>query len=338
MERSFSIKKEQELIEVNNLTQLNSGNNESWLLLPNFLGHGSMKEIRLKEGFTLFIEDLNSKETFISSLACDHFPVRFSFTVYGEVKIHDEINGFYHIQNRGESSFTFTTNPTKGSIEKKAGERTTLITLLIAPHLFAGMMEDDADQISVNLKSLIKMRDAFKYHWTIFQTAEIREVLNQILTCPYKGLTRRLFFESKAIELIALILDYLGNENRDVFCRKWNNSRDIKKLYQAKDILISRMEAPPGLFELAQEVGLSHTRLNRGFHGLFDTTVFGYLKRLRLETARSYLESGEMNVTEAAYSVGYSSLSHFSMVFKKYTGVNPGIYVRNERKRIISVR
>ena len=42
--------------------------------------------------------------------------------------------------------------------------------------------------------------------------------------------------------------------------------------------------------------------------------------------AAELLRAGKHNVTEAAFEVGYSSLSHFSQAFHETFGVCPGLY------------
>ncbi len=88
------------------------------------------------------------------------------------------------------------------------------------------------------------------------------------------------------------------------------------------------MQDPPTLVELAQAVGLSHSKLNRFFPQLYGTTVFHYLRDLRMHHARMLLNNGNMNVTEAAISVGYSNLSHFSNAFRDKFGLLPSQYLR----------
>jgi len=167
--------------------------------------------------------------------------------------------------------------------------------------------------------------------WTAEQTAAVSSVLYQILTCPFESLTRRLFLESKATELIALHLDCLKGERPRRNQCLLPDAEYISKIYQAKDLLVRSVENPPGLFELAKIVGLSHSNLNKGFHQIFNTTVFGYLRTARMEEAKKILLDGDMNVTETAYAVGYSSLSHFSLAFRKYAGVNPGEIRQKQR-------
>ncbi|MEJ2157126.1 MAG: helix-turn-helix transcriptional regulator [Desulfobacteraceae bacterium] len=82
---------------------------------------------------------------------------------------------------------------------------------------------------------------------------------------------------------------------------------------------------------MARAVGTTHTQLNRGFRRIYGTSVFGYLRKMRLEKARHLLEKGKMNVTEAAMAVGYNSLSSFSRAFSNHFGMKPMRYLKKER-------
>jgi AraC-like DNA-binding protein len=102
---------------------------------------------------------------------------------------------------------------------------------------------------------------------------------------------------------------------------------DIERIHEARDILIRNLQDPPYLLDLAWQVGLNDTKLKRGFRQIFGTTVFGYLQLKRLERARSLLEERNMNVSEVAATVGYSSLSHFAKVFTQHFGAKPSFYL-----------
>lgn len=83
------------------------------------------------------------------------------------------------------------------------------------------------------------------------------------------------------------------------------------------------MICPPSLLELSRMVGLNDFKLKIGFKDHYGTTVFGYLRDMRMEHAMMLLLEGEANVTDAAARVGYANLSHFSEVFRKKYGINP---------------
>ncbi len=84
--------------------------------------------------------------------------------------------------------------------------------------------------------------------------------------------------------------------------------------------------ANPGLqLETAvQHLGISHTKLNRLLKAEHGLTFSAYLNKLRLtEAARLLRQSGDLSVTQIAYSVGYKNVSHFNQLFKKEYACTP---------------
>ncbi|WP_092212171.1 helix-turn-helix domain-containing protein [Desulfoluna spongiiphila] len=47
--------------------------------------------------------------------------------------------------------------------------------------------------------------------------------------------------------------------------------------------------------------------------------------------ANKYLVEGELNVSETAWEVGYTNVSHFIRSYKKQHGVNPGDVSRSSK-------
>lgn len=99
--------------------------------------------------------------------------------------------------------------------------------------------------------------------------------------------------------------------------------RDRRPLQRARDLLIAELARPWTLDDLAREVGLTQKRLKTGFKSLYGFAVYAFLKEQRLLEARRLIESGEMNVTQAAIAVGYSNPSHFSQLFLRRFGMQP---------------
>ena len=54
------------------------------------------------------------------------------------------------------------------------------------------------------------------------------------------------------------------------------------------------------------------------------STFTDHLARLRVEKARTLLESTSLRVSEIAYSCGFRSISQFNRRFKEITGKTPG--------------
>ncbi|MDG1038922.1 MAG: two-component regulator propeller domain-containing protein [Polaribacter sp.] len=75
--------------------------------------------------------------------------------------------------------------------------------------------------------------------------------------------------------------------------------------------------------ELASQLKLSRSQLYRKIKTLTGQTVNEFIRKIRLERAKQILDSGKANISEACFSVGFSSPSYFSKCFKAHFGVLP---------------
>ena len=81
--------------------------------------------------------------------------------------------------------------------------------------------------------------------------------------------------------------------------------------------------------ELLQEKFHYHfDYLNRQFKVWTGKSIFHYLKEVRMERAKTLLETGYYTVEEVATQCGFQDSFYFSKVFKKQTGVTPGKWKR----------
>jgi AraC-type DNA-binding domain-containing proteins len=71
--------------------------------------------------------------------------------------------------------------------------------------------------------------------------------------------------------------------------------------------------------------------LNRMFKRATGTTIFAYLNELRISKAKQMLYDGSIGISEVSEKCGFKDVYYFSKVFKKYTGLTPGIYSKNRR-------
>lgn len=95
-------------------------------------------------------------------------------------------------------------------------------------------------------------------------------------------------------------------------------------LTKVNDIIENHLdEAGFGVNELSQTIGLSQSQLFRKLKALTGKSTNAYLRSYRLHRAKSLLEQGELNVSEAAYEVGFNDPLYFSRVFSKEFGISP---------------
>lgn len=154
-------------------------------------------------------------------------------------------------------------------------------------------------------------------------TREQRMVVASLLQPPVPKAAQALWYQSKALELMAHFL--FTPKDPEFFCmRQKRVARE--RVERVKELLARDLAEPPALEFLGQEVGCSPFHLSRIFSREVGLTIPQYLRKLRMERAAELLRSGRYNVTEAATEVGYASLSHFSKAFCETIGCCPVLY------------
>ena len=77
---------------------------------------------------------------------------------------------------------------------------------------------------------------------------------------------------------------------------------------------------------LTQEVGISRAQLHRKMKEMTGISTSECIRNIRLEQAARLLREQKVNVTQVAYTVGFSNLAHFSTIFRKHFGISPSEY------------
>lgn len=157
-------------------------------------------------------------------------------------------------------------------------------------------------------------------------TPKMKTVLAEIRQCQYKGGLKKLFLQSKIMELLALQCDQVESDNGITVRGRKIPAREIEQLHHARQLLLDNMHNPPSLEQLSRMTGLNEFKLKSGFKAIFETTVFGYLNDHRLNLAKELILSGGKSLAIIADEAGYSSPQHFSNAFKKKFGVSPRNY------------
>ncbi len=148
----------------------------------------------------------------------------------------------------------------------------------------------------------------------------------QFFSCTKSGTARSLFLQGKAMELLAELVESILHDAGRVKNRERVVSLglgDMRRIRRARAILTENMASPPRLAELSSMVGLNINKLKTGFHSVYEKTPYRCLHEDRMDKARHLLRSGDMNVSEVAWDVGYANIGHFSAAFSKYFGVKP---------------
>jgi AraC-like DNA-binding protein len=296
----------------------------TWLY-PSRLGRGFMRQMELRKGIDLMISQYQLYDNIIIQLPEREHPIEYSFVLAGSFKCGTSCSiqaGQYLLCGSGAAPVESTESSTEQILE---------LNVHIEPEQFLAHWQHALEEITPVLPSLIQSDSKLYLTQTGTTTLFMQTAVQQILQCPFHGITKRMYLESKVWELLALLIEQEMNrslkQHRSLSCAHSLKPDDVDRIHYAREILLQRLDNPPSLIELARQVGLNDCTLKRGFRQVFGQTAFGLLHDYRLEQARQLLEERRLNVTEVARAIGFANRSYFASAFRKKFGVSPREYL-----------
>lgn len=151
-------------------------------------------------------------------------------------------------------------------------------------------------------------------------------VVSQLMENRLHTALKNIYNKGKVYELISLYFNKTEDTDLEQ-CPYLADDQNIRKIRQAKEIIVAEMNEPPTLEHLAKTIDLPLKRLKEGFKQLYGDSVYGFLFQHKMEFARKLLLSNKYSVGEIGLRVGYSTPSHFIAAFKKKYGTTPKKYL-----------
>ncbi len=121
-----------------------------------------------------------------------------------------------------------------------------------------------------------------------------------------------LLAKSRLMEVLALTARELSGDSGALLL----DGYEAAQIRRARTILEENMANPPSVGSLAAMLGLNRNKLQRGFRQIYGDTVFGFLREMRMQRARTLLMARSMSVESVAAFVGYTSVSQFRATFQ----------------------
>lgn len=112
--------------------------------------------------------------------------------------------------------------------------------------------------------------------------------------------------------------------------QKEHEDEDIKKV---QEFIETNYQEKITVDQLANIHAISKRSLERRFKKATSNSISEYMQRVKIEVAKTSLESSKANINEIMYKTGYSDIKAFRSSFKKITGLSP-IQYRNKYNRI----
>lgn len=270
----------------------------------------------------VLIEQSNAEETIVDNCGFDERIIGFSFYGTGNVELNINYGNQKRVFNNTKGMvMSFFANHKVDFVHKISNEQPLqCICIILATKNLEKLPKQEHGIYTEHLHALVNPDNNFVEGPNFYMTHDMQNAVDKIFNTQYKGATRMMFLRSQVTELLS---HFFALVSGGVGSRDGIKKQDREKLYQAKEILSNNIEAPPSLNELSKLIGLNSYKLKKNFKELFGVPVFKHLQNERLNKAHDLLRESDISIREAAWIVGYESVSSFSNAFIKKFGFRP---------------
>jgi AraC-like DNA-binding protein len=183
----------------------------------------------------------------------------------------------------------------------------------------------NSKQSNTLVDDVIHFKHTQSFSTSIGITGDIITTLQGLLNHGYTGSFENIYINAQTQMLLLKSFDSLtGRYDKLQFeCKFLASAEEREKIIKARTYLLENIGDPLTIKSLSRKVAINECYLKKGFKELFGQTIFDFYQSQRMEHAKFLLYTKGLTVTEVSEKLGYSSISHFSIAFKKLTGIKP---------------
>ncbi|WP_461637123.1 helix-turn-helix domain-containing protein [Labilibaculum euxinus] len=153
----------------------------------------------------------------------------------------------------------------------------------------------------------------------------INEIENEIASC--KQLSKVSIYNN-TFQLFTQFTKQLNNREKQQ-TRSNITSADVKTLFEIRALILDNITDMPSIETLANTAAMSSSKLQKTFKQLFGKSITQFALREKMRLAKTMLKTGNFSVSDVAYKLEYSNVSHFAKAFNNCYKINPGAYIES---------
>lgn len=270
--------------------------------------------------FIVLIEQSNATQPFVQKCEIDGDAVGFAFYGSGNVELEIKHNNQtkYLTNTTGLAICFFGNQKVEFAHKIEPDKPLQSISIFTKLKKLPLLPQAEKEVFEKYLPQLVHPKGHFVKGPSFYMTLDMQLAVQKIFNTTYIENTRLLFLKSQVNELLAHFFGLLASDQKNTFSEK-----DRDKIFQAREIVTTHYSQPPSISQLSKMVGLNSNKLKKNFKELFGIPVFKYIQEERLNKAYELLQNSDKTVQEAAWEVGYESLSSFSNAFYKKFATRP---------------
>ncbi len=175
----------------------------------------------------------------------------------------------------------------------------------------------------VSLRCKMVVIDALRKLSLPFAIVDLGMVEMLVIISPKQREKLRLTLSQSGLELLDDKKSILIEKIKNVVTEMIQHSHDLPLLNYSEYI--------------SNKLGYDYTYLANIFSEVKGITIQQYIIMHKIEKVKELLLYDELNLTEIAWKLHYSSVAHLSNQFKKVTGLTPTFFKQLKHKRLLTL-
>ena len=298
------------------------------LQLDNNFVRGEIRGISFKNNISFMEFDLIfSEDTIIINNMPVSNPIHFMYCAQGKVSHSFGIKGEKRILNQFQTGI-FSCDPNKDTtLFFEENVNIKLSNIMVDTHEVTSN-DGGSDLLQKQLlKTFMPKNNNETFAYTGSYNLQIAERMQQLEAITQKGLVRNLLTKGIVHLILAMEIQQHKEDKKNAKNNFGSLSREeIEDINELANFIKNYPEIQYSLKYLSTKTGLSPAKLQEGFKLIFDRTVTDYIRNIRVETAEHLIKTTDLNISEIVYSVGLTSRSYFSKIFKEKYNCSPKFY------------
>ncbi|MGJ5643356.1 helix-turn-helix domain-containing protein [Formosa sp. S-31] len=308
---------------------IKSYNKEHILTVDNSLATGTISAISVKKSISFlafditFNEDITLKNTFLKSA-----PIYFTYCSEGHVEHSFTEQDTVNTLDAFQTAILRSTSSKSNVYYFKKQVNFNFSTIVVNTDDISLATNELNAQLSETF-SPTNQGENFIYFGSY--NLKIAEKIEQLNTISQDGVVRRLLIESTVQAILALEIQQ--HKDDVAHANSHFGSLNINELETIKEVSLFINNYPEKQYTLkylSHKSALSPSKLQEGFKLLYGRTVTDYIRNVRVEKAEELIKTTDLNISEIVYTVGLTSRSYFSKIFKEKYNCSPKQYQDNQ--------
>ncbi len=301
---------------------------EYTLQLDRTLGNGSIRSINLEEGISVLELNMCVNEDIkisVDALLGTH--VNFAYCSKGKLshtfKGSDAVNTIETFQTSILSNIVSSGNTIL--VEKDVETVATIITVN------TNFEVNEKTQWAESLRKTFITQNDTDFLYIGSYNLKIADSIKQLQAIKQQGLVRALLTKGFVNVILALEIE---QHNRDVqnsdLASSTLTKTEMMAIEELTDYIGKHPDSDHTVTKLIRRVGLSASKVQEGFKFKHGLTVCEYVRHVRLTKSEELISNTDLNISEIVYSLGFTSRSYFSKIFKERFDCSPSDYKKNK--------